>query len=133
MSNIDTVRNIYEAFGRGDVAAILDRLAEDVVWEYDKADAGIPWLVPRRGRAQVAKFFEALGTVDFQQFLPKTQLESGRIVVSLNDVAFTVKATGKRYVEEDEIHIWHFDADGQVARFCHKTDTLQSWRALQPG
>lgn len=133
MSNIDTVRSIYEAFGRGDVAAILGRLAEDVVWEYDKADAGIPWLVPRRGRAQVAKFFEALGTVDFQQFLPKTQLESGRIVVSLNDVAFTVKATGKRYVEEDEIHIWHFDADGQVARFCHKTDTLQSWRALQPG
>ena len=133
MSNIDTVRSIYEAFGRGDVAAILGRLAEDVVWEYDKADAGIPWLVPRRGRAQVAKFFEALGTVDFQQFLPKTQLESGRIVVSLNDVAFTVKATGKRYVEEDEVHIWHFDADGQVARFCHKTDTLQSWRALQPG
>ena len=133
MSNIDTVRSIYEAFGRGDVAAILGRLAEDVAWEYDKADTGIPWLVPRRGRAQVGKFFEALAAVDFQQFEPKTQLESGNIVVSLNDVAFTVKATGKRYVEEDEVHIWHFDADGQVARFCHKTDTLQSWRVLQPG
>lgn len=133
MSNIQTVQRIYEAFGRGDIPAILGQLAEDVAWEYDKEDAGVPWLVPRRGRAEVAKFFEALAALDFQQFLPKTLLASGNVVVSLNDVAFTVKATGKRVVEEDEVHIWHFDAQGKVSRFCHKTDTLQSWRALQPG
>ena len=33
MSNTDTVREIYEAFGRGDVAAILDRLDDAVEWE----------------------------------------------------------------------------------------------------
>ena len=133
MSNIQTVQSIYEAFGRGDIPAILGHLADDVAWEYDKEAAGVPWLVPRRGRAEVPKFFEALGALDFQQFLPKTQLASGNIVVSLNDVAFTVKATGKRYVEEDEVHIWHFDAHGKVSRFCHKTDTLQGWRVMQSG
>ena len=131
MGHIQTVQSIYEAFGRGDIAAILGHLAEDVVWEYDKAAAGIPWLVPRRGRAEAAKFFEALGAVEFQKFQPKVQLASGNIVVGLNDVAFTVKATGKHVVEEDEVHIWHFDASGKVARFCHKTDTLQHWLALQ--
>jgi ketosteroid isomerase-like protein len=131
MSHIPTVQAIYAAFGRGDIETILGHLADDVVWEYDKPAAGIPWLVPLRGRAQVPGFFAALAAVEFQQFQPKLQLESGNIVVGLNDVAFTVRATGKRVVEEDEIHIWHFDASGRVARFCHKTDTLQHWLALQ--
>ena len=133
MSNIQTVRSIYESFGRGDIATILGHLAEDVAWEYDKAEAGIPWLAPRRGRAEAQKFFEALAAVDFQQFQPKVQLENGSTVVGLNDVSFTVKATGKRVDEVDEVHIWHFDANGKVARFCHKTDTLQHWLALQAG
>lgn len=133
MSNIQTVRSIYEAFGRGDIPAILGHLAEDVTWEYDKAEAGIPWLAPRRGRAEVHKFFEALGAVDFQRFQPKMQFENGNTVVSLNDVTFTVKATGKRVDEVDEVHIWYFDANGKVVRFCHKTDTLQHWSALQAG
>lgn len=133
MSHIPTVQAIYAAFGRGDIKTILGHLADDVVWEYDKSAAGIPWLVPLRGRAQVPGFFAALAAVEFQQFQPKLQLQSGNIVVGLNDVAFTVRATGKRVVEEDEIHIWHFDASGKVARFCHKTDTLQHWLALQPG
>lgn len=61
------------------------------------------------------------------------QFESGNTVVGLNDVTFTVKATGKRVDEVDEVHIWHFDANGKVVRFCHKTDTLQHWLALQAG
>jgi len=133
MSPIQTVQSIYEAFGRGDIPAILAQLAEDVAWEYDKADAGIPWLVPRRGRAEVAKFFEALGLCDFQKFQPKTLLEGDRLVVALNDVDFTVRATGQAVSEVDEVHLWHFDAAGRVARFCHKTDTLRHWRALQGG
>ena len=48
MSNIPTVQDIYAAFGRGDVPAILAQLAEDVDWEYGMADAGVPWLQPRR-------------------------------------------------------------------------------------
>jgi ketosteroid isomerase-like protein len=32
-SNLPTVPSIYQAFGKGDVLAILDVLAEDVEWE----------------------------------------------------------------------------------------------------
>lgn len=131
MSNIATVQSIYAAFGRGDIPAILEHLADDVIWEYDKTEAEVPWLVPRRGRAVVAKFFEALAALDFQKFEPKTLLESGNTVVSLNDVAFTVRSTGKSVVEEDEVHIWNFGPDGRVTRFCHKTDTHRHWLAIQ--
>ena len=33
-SNAATVADAYAAFGRGDVPAVLDRLAPDVAWEH---------------------------------------------------------------------------------------------------
>ena len=60
MTPIETVQQIYAAFGRGDVPAILAHLADDVEWEYATAPNPIPWLQPLRGRGQVPKFFEAL-------------------------------------------------------------------------
>jgi hypothetical protein len=32
MSNVDTARSAYEAFGRGDLAALKENMAEDAVW-----------------------------------------------------------------------------------------------------
>ena len=33
MSNLPTVQSIYEAFGKGNIPAILDVLSDDVGWE----------------------------------------------------------------------------------------------------
>ena len=83
MSHLPTVQSIYEDFGRGDVAAILSRLSDDVEWEYGNAESGVPWLKPRSGPAEVAKFFESLAAVEFTRFEPKVMLENGPIVVVL--------------------------------------------------
>ncbi len=131
MSNLATVQGIYAAFGRGDVPAILEHLAEDVVWEYGHNSTDVPWLQPRRGRNAVVGFFEALGGVDFARLDATTFLESGSTVVVLLQLDATVKATGRQVVEEDEVHIWHFDAAGRVARFRHRVDTLQHQLACQ--
>jgi ketosteroid isomerase-like protein len=32
MSNVDTARSAYDAFGRGDLAALKENMAEDAVW-----------------------------------------------------------------------------------------------------
>ena len=49
MSNLPTVQLIYEAFGKGDIPAILDVIAEDVEWEAwddnSAVKAGVPWMV----------------------------------------------------------------------------------------
>lgn len=128
MSNSATVQRIYEAFGRGDVPAILDKLDVSVDWEYT-ATTDVPYLVRRRGRAEVAGFFEALSTFEMHKFEPKVLLENGSVVVALIDVDLTVKATGMGVTEEDEVHIWHFSDDGLVTRFTHKLDTHQHWLA----
>jgi hypothetical protein len=59
--NIETARQLYEAFGRGDLQAILDRVTDDVDWSTDAAIASAPWYGPRQGTDGVAGFFEAIG------------------------------------------------------------------------
>lgn len=131
MNNVQTVQSIYAAFGRGDIPAILAHLAENIEWEYGMSNAGVPWLQPIRGRENAPKFFESLTALEFQKFQPKVFLESGNVVVALIDLAVVVKATGRSISEEDEAHIWHFDSEGRVTRFCHKLDTHQHWLSLQ--
>lgn len=130
-SNMETVQAIYDAFGRGDVPAILAHLAEDIEWEYSTLDAGVPWLQPRKGRAEVPNFFASLSALEIQKFQPKTLLESGNIVIALIDLEMVVKASGHRVREEDEVHIWSFDSQGRISRFCHRMDTHKHWLALR--
>jgi len=129
--NANTVREIYEAFGRGDVPTILAKLDEKVEWEYGFAPNEVPWLQPRRGSNEAAKFFESLTAVEFHSFIPKAILESEGVVLALVDLSFTVKKTGKKFAEEDEVHVWRFNEAGKVVRFRHCTDTNQQVLAFR--
>ncbi|WP_170181792.1 nuclear transport factor 2 family protein [Phreatobacter stygius] len=122
--NTDTVKAAYEAFGRGDIAAILDKLADDVEWEHDWGGAQLRWYVSRRGRDNVAGFFQTLDDFDFLKFEPFAFLEDDGMVVSLVRLELRVKATGKGF-KDLEAHLWTFGADGQVAKFRHLADTHQ--------
>lgn len=124
MGNAATVQAIYEAFGRGDVPTILSKLADDVEWDYaGGTSTNVPWLQPRKGPAEVAGFFQAIAGMEFHAFTPKGIIGDGDTVVALVDVDFTVTATGKRLSEVDEIHVWHFNAEGKVARMRHGVDS----------
>jgi len=127
----ETVQEMYAAFERGDVPAILERLDPNIEWEYDASPTEVPWLQPRHGREGATEFFTSLGELEFHRFEPKTILEEGKVVVALVDVDATVRKTGTRVQELDEVHIWHFGDDGLVARFRHRADTLKQLRAWQ--
>ena len=86
MSNIDTVKQIYESFGRQDIPAILSKLAENVEWEYgiDQSEVA-PWLQERKNRDAVPAFFESLGSsLDITLFQPKLFFEAENIVIASN-------------------------------------------------
>jgi ketosteroid isomerase-like protein len=131
LSNVQTVQEIYAAFGQGDVPTILSKLADDVQWDADSA-GDVPFLVPRRGRDAVGGFFEALGAAEFTKFEPTAFLESGNIVIALIDLEFTVKATGKKVNQPDEVHIWRFGPDGKVVSYRHRVDTHAQYLAFNP-
>ena len=129
MSNQETVQQIYAAFGRGDISAILERLAPDVRWEHwpDGSGAqrhGVPWLAQRTGPAEVAGFFESLGALEFHQFEPTGLVGDGDRVVALIDVDIEVRATGERF-RDAELHLWTFDPQGRVSEFRHFVDTAK--------
>lgn len=126
------ISNIYEAFGKGDIPAIMEHISEQADWEYGASDHSIPWLQHGTGHDAVLRFFTALQGLEFHQFHPKMLFANGNIVVALIDLEVTVKTTGKRIVEEDEVHIWHLDETGKVNRFRHRVDTLQHYLATQP-
>jgi len=60
--NIDTIGGVYEAFGRGDVAAILDAVTEDVDWGTETSSIVAPWYGVRHGKDAVAEFFDGFGS-----------------------------------------------------------------------
>lgn len=125
MSNLGAVRDIYQAFSRGDVPAIMARLAKGVEWEYGPVSTDVPWLQRRKGPEGAAAFFEALQAVSIHRFAVNRLLEDGPVVAALVDVEFTVKDTDRRVVEEDEVHLWYFDAVGKVSKFRHRVDSHQ--------
>jgi ketosteroid isomerase-like protein len=129
MSNLATVQQIYAAFGQGDVPAILARLAENVEWEHDAADHGIPWLRPGRGKGHVLEFFGVVGKdLDITRFEVPNLLEGGSQVVAVIHIEATVRATGKSF-KDLELHVWTFGSDGKAVRFRHVVDTHQHFLA----
>jgi uncharacterized protein len=127
VDNAATVAAIYEAFGRGDVPAILDRLAEDVAWEEWPANeaqrAGVRHLLPRRGVTAAAEFFTVIGGWTVRDFAVLDIIGDGRQVAAEIRAAFDLPDGGR--LADEELHLWTFDAAGRVARFRHYCDTAK--------
>lgn len=129
--NVETVKAIYAAFGRGDVAAILAVTSPDVEWEIDAGSHGIPYLQPGRGHVAVTGFFGALGgTLEMLDFGVHAVMGDGEWVVGLVRVEARVRATGKTFREAYEPHVWRFDASGKVIAMRHGADTHRHLAAM---
>jgi len=111
--NVERIRKIYEAFGRGDIGFILDQLTPDVKW-VSHYDPIVPWGGDFTGR--VDKFFEAIGqSVDVTAFTPGEFIAQGDTVASLGEFGCRVRATGKSALTRWAF-IWKF-RDGRVSSY----------------
>ncbi|MCC6624936.1 MAG: nuclear transport factor 2 family protein [Deltaproteobacteria bacterium] len=124
-ANIETIKSIYAAFGRGDVPSILERLHPEVEWELEGRDIGVPWLRPGRGHEAALAFFQGLGALDFKEFHVHAVMGEGPWVVGLCRVDAVHRTTGKRLYEGFETHIWRFDDAGRITAMRHGADTQQ--------
>jgi uncharacterized protein len=131
MSNMDTVRQILDAVGRGDADAFREHLAEDVRWEFHPTgntaqDRDVPYMRLREGPEAAAGFLQdieedfELNSLDVQSLLEG----DGRVAVLLG-YELTVKATGKR-IRDEEIHLYEFGPGGRVSAFRHFLDTAKA-------
>jgi hypothetical protein len=97
--NLQIVRDAFEAFGRGDIPALLRRLDEYVEWEPVMGAAGhVPIAGKRMGKEAVAEFFEILDqNITFDIFQPEEFIAQGDLVVTLGHYEGRARTTERTF------------------------------------
>jgi uncharacterized protein len=123
--NVQVVRDLYAAFGRGDIPAILDALSDDAQLHHAGLPDSVPWgSRTHAGRDQWAEFFGDLdATLEAELFEPHEYFAQADRVVALGHYRFRAKATGKTF-ESPWAMAWTI-RDGKVAdcRVFEDTET----------
>ena len=118
--NKRVVKELYGAFGRGDMAAVRALVAEDVIWH-------LPGTVPHysgtyKGPSSVADFFQNLyANVGIEAFEPCEFVAEGDRLLVIGWSRGRVKNTGRAF---DNRWVMAFTVrDGRIARFEEYADT----------
>jgi ketosteroid isomerase-like protein len=118
---VAVVKAAYDDFRGGDVATLLTRVTDDVVWETPGAGTAIPYAGRLQGKAAVAQFFQSLGsTVDFHRFDTNEFIANDDTVVALGEWDATVRATGIKTTGKFAM-VFRL-RDGKVADFYEYSD-----------
>jgi ketosteroid isomerase-like protein len=119
--NVQTVKNAYAAFGRGDIQGVLNELTDDVEWHLP-GEGLIPQAGTYRGTEGVSRFFQNLDqTTQFAKFEPRSFVAEGDHVVARGHYQGTAKSTGRAF-EADWVMVFTFKGN-KVAKFQEYTDT----------
>jgi ketosteroid isomerase-like protein len=97
---LDVVKQAYEAYGRGDLPALLDLIAEKTDWKFI-GSASLPYAGLRTDRKEVADFFTALAHADQTDvFEPREFIDAGEHVTVLGWTKVTARDTQKTFDSE---------------------------------
>lgn len=103
--NAQVVQGVYAAFGRGNIPAFFDALADDVEWVIPYP-ADIPNGGTYRGKAGVREWLAlTMENVEFGVLEPREFIAQGDRVVVLVHAEATIKRTGREVVQ-DAAHMW---------------------------
>ena len=125
MGNVEVAKSVYEAFGRGDIPAVLGLMAPDVRWYEAEGNPYMPsgeaWVGPE---AVLHNLFSKLGS-EWDAFAvhPKTFHDAGGTVVVELRYSGTYKKTGKS-LDAQVCHVLDFK-DGKLTRFQQYVDTAK--------
>jgi ketosteroid isomerase-like protein len=120
-ANVRLIRELYDAFSRGDLAAVLSSIDTQAELVFEGPQS-IPWAGNWRGREGWARFFQTLGettdeiTVSMEPFAAQCDH-----VAAVGRYRARVKRTGRR-IDSPLVHLWTV-RDGQVVRCQELTDT----------
>jgi ketosteroid isomerase-like protein len=131
-TNIALIQNLYAAFGKGDVPALLEHMSDDIDWGIEaQASTDVPWHGTGTGKKFAAKFFEVLGKeAVFTRFEPSGFLASDTNVACLVTFESTLKKNGKKTLQ-NACHYFTIK-NGRVTKWRGWEDTAETkvvWNA----
>lgn len=113
--NIETVKQMYAAFSRGDVPSIMAHLADDVVWGFEANDK-LSWAGIRHGKEDALGFFTGLAKDLVDHKLEMTEfLADGDVVASFGHYSAAVRKNGI-VVHSPVAHYFRFH-NGKVVEY----------------
>jgi ketosteroid isomerase-like protein len=120
--NLKVIRTAYEAFGRGDIPAVLDLIHDDCDWGVEASGKIAPYYGIRHGSNGVLAFFQELGsTFEVERFEPTAMAADADDVLAVVAYGIKSRATGKSATMN--IH-HHFQVvEGKVTYFRGSEDT----------
>jgi len=127
--NVALMKEAYAAFDRGDIAGLLAMFTSDVEWNWP-ADREILHSGPRRGRHEVAQFFETLAAVEDTVELQRHEfIAQGDRVAVLGTYRASARATGKQW-ETDFVQVWTI-RNGKITRLDIQYNTAAAVEAYR--
>ena len=128
--SVEVVEGLYEAFGRGDVPAVLGAMAADIEWHEAE---GMPYGGVYHGPEEVAQKVFGPQIEDIPDFAvtPEEFIPSGDTVAVVARYTGTGNATGKA-LNLQVVHVWDV-RDGKIARFRQFADTVKYLEVLPAG
>jgi uncharacterized protein len=127
---IKTIEQVYQAFGRGDVAAILDAVTDDIDWAAETSSTAAPWYGVRHGKDGVAAFFTAFGSaMEVEDFTPVSLAANDTDVLTVVRFRARSRSTGKTLAMG--LHHYFKFRDGKIAYYRGTEDTAQTGAVLR--
>ena len=125
--NIELVRGLYEAFGRGDVPGVLGAMTDDMEWHEAE---GMPYGGVYHGGEEIAQNVFGPIVEDIQDFAvtPEEFIASGSNVAVVARYTGTAKASGNT-LNLPAVHVWDV-RDEKVSRFRQFIDTVKFREAV---
>ncbi|HXT69324.1 MAG TPA: nuclear transport factor 2 family protein [Vicinamibacterales bacterium] len=130
MDNVQLLKGLYEAFGRGDMPTVLGSMDPNIRWHQAEGNpyrpSGEPWAGPD---AVLNNLFMKLGA-EWDGFTvhPQSFHGAGDSVIVEGRYSGTYKPTGKS-IDAQFCHVWDVK-NGKVTRFQQYVDTAQIQDAM---
>ena len=128
--NVAFVKDVYGAFARGDVPAVLGAFTDDIEWFEAE---GMPYGGIYHGPEAVAQNVFGPITEDIDGFalVIEEMIGSGGTVAAVVRYTGTGKASGKA-LDVPAVHVWDL-RDGKLARFRQFIDTVKYAEVVPAG
>lgn len=123
-ANTEAIRKLYDAFGTGDVPAVLAAMDDKIDWQ---EPTGLPFRNQVGPQAVAENVFGPV-TTEIEGFsaVPEEIIDGGDVVAAIGRYGGTGAKT-RVALDTEFVHVWRFGSDGKITGFRTYTDT-HLWR-----